>query len=106
MGLRGLVLMLAGRNDEAQPVLLAAASALRAPQPIPWDPAGFCWLAPYVMPCWGNSNKHANAGIWGQRSPDYPTVRLVYLGGLKEVRKALTTTRLDALMESLTMDAH
>jgi tetratricopeptide (TPR) repeat protein len=105
MGLRGLVLMLAGRADEAQPVLQTAASALRAPQHVPWDPA---WLLLGSAVCYALLGEQQQAHqCWeqGRQSPDYPTVRLVYLAGLTEVRESLTITRLDALMESLTTDA-
>lgn len=105
MGLRGLVLMLAGRDDEAQPVLEAAAFALRAPPPVPWDPAWLLLANAVCHALLGEQQKAHECWEQGRHSPDYPTVRLVYLAGLTEVREALTTTRLDPLMESLTMDA-
>jgi tetratricopeptide (TPR) repeat protein len=104
IGLRGLVLMLAGQDDQARPALRAAATELRAPQQLPWDAA---WLLLARGVCYallGEQRQARESWDLARLTPNYPAVRLVYIGGLSEVRKTLTTTALDALLQLLTTD--
>jgi len=102
MGLRGLVLMLAGQDDQARPVLRAAATGLRAPQELPWDAAWLLLARAVCHALLGEQSEAKECWDLARLSPNYPAVRLVYLGGLSEVRITLTTTALDALTQLLT----